>query len=209
MSLWYVHINISTVQCSVRTQFNDTKFSMFKFSSGRFVGCVGPVTACWGALPRRARAYTKFSLCPSTKFITDPRIRSTKKKLGRVKQTILFRVVVKTDLPKILPPEDPVYRRYTQFRWLHARLGEKYPGVARPPFPAKLKVGGLEPRRSGLERYMRRLVTEPSFLLSTELQIFLTANDVEMAQVMSLPVLPFLLRGKFTSPLFKAISILM
>eukprot|EP01052_Picozoa_sp_SAG31_P002280 SAG31_NODE_79_length_27235_cov_6.268868_9_plen_292_part_00 len=25
----------------------------------------------WGALPRRARAYTKFSLCPSTKFITD------------------------------------------------------------------------------------------------------------------------------------------
>eukprot|EP01052_Picozoa_sp_SAG31_P002283 SAG31_NODE_79_length_27235_cov_6.268868_12_plen_200_part_00 len=141
--------------------------------------------------------------------IVDPRIRSTKKKLGRVKQTILFRVVVKTDLPKILPPEDPVYRRYTQFRWLHARLGEKYPGVARPPFPAKLKVGGLEPRRSGLERYMRRLVTEPSFLLSTELQIFLTANDVEMAQVMSLPVLPFLLRGKFTSPLFKAISILM
>ena len=127
--------------------------------------------------------------------VTDPRVRAAKKKLGRTKQTILFRIVVNTDLPKYVTPEEPVYRRYTQFRWLHAKLGEKYPGVARPPFPAKLKVGGLEPRRSGLERYMRRLVSEPSFLLSTELQIFLTATDDGMAQVMGLPVLPFLLRG--------------
>jgi hypothetical protein len=46
-----------------------------------------------------------------------------------------------------------------------------------------------------LERYMRRLVSEPSFLLSTELLIFLTADDDGMEQVMALPALPFLQRG--------------
>ena len=104
--------------------------------------------------------------------VTDPRVRATKKKLGRTKQTILFRLNVETDIPKYTASADAVYRRcdhhlvsvgyllctrcglssaslnarlpagcrYTQFRWLHLKLGEKYPGVARPPFPAKLKV---------------------------------------------------------------------
>jgi tetratricopeptide (TPR) repeat protein len=85
--------------------------------------------------------------------------------------------------------------RFSQFRWLHQMLAEKYPGVPRPSLPPKLKVGGLDPRRASLEKYMNALVLEPSFLLSTELFIFLTATEEALAQAMASPPLPFLQRG--------------
>lgn len=113
--------------------------------------------------------------------------------MGRTKTTIVFKVSCVTDLPKFTGAQ--VYRRYSQFRWLHQLLAEKYPGVQRPSLPPKVKVGGLEKRSASLSTYMARLVEEPSFLLSTELLIFLTADDDELLDAMQIPALPFLKYG--------------
>lgn len=118
----------------------------------------------------------------------------TRKKMGRTKTTIVFKVSCVTDLPKY-SGSTSVYRRYSQFRWLHELLAEKYPGVQRPSLPPKVKVGGLEKRSASLGTYMARLVEEPSFLLSTELLIFLTADDPELLAAMQVPALPFLKYG--------------
>jgi tetratricopeptide (TPR) repeat protein len=114
--------------------------------------------------------------------------------MGRTKSTIVFKVSCVTDLPKFAGAQ-PVYRRYSQFRWLHQLLAEKYPGVPRPSLPMKVKVGGLEKRGASLGAYMTRLVQEPSFLLSTELLIFLTADDARLLDAMQIPGLPFLKYG--------------
>jgi tetratricopeptide (TPR) repeat protein len=129
-----------------------------------------------------------------------PPVRSdTRKKMGRTKSTIVFKVSCDTDLPKFAPcagaTRSSVYRRYSQFRWLHQQLAEKYPGVPRPSLPPKVKVGGLEKRSASLSTYMTRLVEEPSFLLSTELLIFLTADDACLLDAMQIPALPFLKYG--------------
>ena len=52
----------------------------------------------------------------------------------------MYKVSVETNLPKYESAGD-VYRRYSQFRWLHQTLAEKYPGVPRPSLPPKVKVG--------------------------------------------------------------------
>lgn len=114
--------------------------------------------------------------------------------MGRTKSTIVFKVTCTTDLPKFAGAQ-PVYRRYSQFRWLHQMLDEKYPGVQRPSLPPKVKVGGLEKRGASLSAYMTRLVQVPSFLLSTELLIFLTADDDGLQDAMQIPGLPFLKYG--------------
>ena len=106
----------------------------------------------------------------------------------------MYKVSVETNLPKYESAGD-VYRRYSQFRWLHQTLAEKYPGVPRPSLPPKVKVGGLEKRGASLGTYMARLVQEPSFLLSTELLIFLTASDEALQDRMLLPSLAFLKKG--------------
>jgi len=135
-------------------------------------------------------------------LVSDPRVRTAqaqkvKDKMRRKTTAVVFKLGVRTGLGKYgaaAAAAPAVYRRYTAFQWLHVRLGEKYPDVARPGFPGKLKVK-TNKRMENLNAYMNELTREPHFLLSTELLVFLTAPDDEFQLALQQPGVPFLAQG--------------
>ena len=63
-------------------------------------------------------------------------------------------------------PRTTVLRRYSDFHFLHAKLGHAFPGAILPPIPEKALVGRFEAsfvegRRRALERYLLRVVKHP------------------------------------------------
>eukprot|EP00743_Colponemidia_sp_Colp-15_P004107 GILK01004432.1.p1 GENE.GILK01004432.1~~GILK01004432.1.p1 ORF type:complete len:534 (+),score=93.84 GILK01004432.1:25-1602(+) len=75
-----------------------------------------------------------------------------------------------------------VVRRYRDFEWLHAELGEKFPGIIIPPLPEKIIVGRFSPefvesRRRMLDRFLTRIAHHEDLRYSADLKNFLEAKD--------------------------------
>ncbi|KAL3672124.1 hypothetical protein V7S43_002787 [Phytophthora oleae] len=87
---------------------------------------------------------------------------------------------------KVTSAEDVVVeRRYSDFLWLHHQLSKQCAGYVIPPLPAKV-VGllqgpeFLEHRRSGLERFLRKVVHHDELKNSNFFRSFLECSIVEL-----------------------------
>jgi hypothetical protein len=115
-----------------------------------------------------------------------------------------YSVITTTTLPHLPRREMTVWRRFSDFEWLHHRLSLTYPAAIIPIFPEKRMVGntvsthaeqpttfksellqhdGLQDdsfvsqRMSALENYMNKIVTHPALTTSMDLLVFLDATD--------------------------------
>ncbi|GAB5035875.1 sorting nexin 1 [Nannochloropsis oceanica] len=82
-------------------------------------------------------------------------------------------------------PRTTVLRRYSDFHFLHAKLGHAFPGTILPPLPDKALVGRfgasfVEGRRRALERYLLRVAKHPELGASRELVLFLQADEATL-----------------------------
>ncbi|TFJ85756.1 hypothetical protein NSK_003260 [Nannochloropsis salina CCMP1776] len=82
-------------------------------------------------------------------------------------------------------PRTSVLRRYSDFNWLHMKLSHSFPGCILPPLPEKAMVGRfeapfVEARRRALERYLLRVVKHPELGKSSDLVLFLQANEAKL-----------------------------
>ncbi|TMW63497.1 hypothetical protein Poli38472_002438 [Pythium oligandrum] len=78
-----------------------------------------------------------------------------------------------------------VDRRYSDFLWLHTQLAKQCAGYIIPPLPAKvvpLLQGSefLERRRSGLERFLRKVVEHDELKNTNYFRSFLECSPVEL-----------------------------
>ena len=75
---------------------------------------------------------------------------------------------------------DGVYRRYSDFIWLHDTLAELFPGVFVPALPPKKRFGNMDEnfiadeRRPGLERFLNRIAATPILADCVPFQMFVT-----------------------------------
>uniref|UniRef100_A0A7S2D5Q1 PX domain-containing protein n=1 Tax=Octactis speculum TaxID=3111310 RepID=A0A7S2D5Q1_9STRA len=93
----------------------------------------------------------------------------------------LYTVYTRTRLGSYPRAEMTVYRRFSDFEWLHARLGLVYHGIILPPLPNKRWVNNVDTdfvreRMEGLARYMNRLARHPRLVAAFELQMMLSAT---------------------------------
>nr|4OXW_A Chain A, designed CISK-PX domain [synthetic construct] len=74
---------------------------------------------------------------------------------------VMYKIKVKTG-----GEEWAVYRRYSDFYWLHKKLQQRYPELV-PELPPKKWIYSaldeqiLEKRKQGLEKYIQRIVSHP------------------------------------------------
>lgn len=99
---------------------------------------------------------------------------------GLTRHTV-YRVHMKTILRGYPRAEALVYRRFSDFAWLHDRLTSAYPGTVLPPLPEKRAMGRMEEefvveRRAALERYLREAARHALLRTSHDLAAFLTAS---------------------------------
>lgn len=92
-----------------------------------------------------------------------------------------YRIHTKTTLRHYPRAEAVVHRRFSDFAWLHDRLGSAFPGTVLPPLPEKRAVGRMEEdfvveRRAALERYLREATRHTLLRTSHDLAAFLTAS---------------------------------
>ncbi|GLE08164.1 hypothetical protein PINS_up019170 [Pythium insidiosum] len=81
-----------------------------------------------------------------------------------------------------------VDRRYSDFLWLHTQLSRQCAGFIIPPLPAKvvpLLQGPefLERRRSGLERFLRKVVEHDELKNTNYFKSFLECSPVELTAI--------------------------
>jgi len=79
-----------------------------------------------------------------------------------------------------------VVRRFSDFEWLHDRLGEEFQDVLIPPIPEKQIINRLassfvEYRRKELERFLVRVLTHSRLNTSQFVKPFLSASEQTMA----------------------------
>jgi sorting nexin-1/2 len=81
-------------------------------------------------------------------------------------------------------------RRYSDFLWLHDRLGEEFIEVIIPPVPEKVIVNHtssdlVDYRRRELQKFLKRVLRHTSLNKSQYLKYFLTASESDMANYRS------------------------
>lgn len=81
-----------------------------------------------------------------------------------------------------------VSRRYKDFVWLHTQLEKEHPQCLVPPLPAKklvrnLAEGHISDRMKGLQSFMTRIVNHDLLQLSSSLDRFLSASEMEMTNL--------------------------
>lgn len=82
--------------------------------------------------------------------------------------------------------KNTVYKRYSDFDALRAKLVERWPGIYIPNIPHKKMVGNLESsfiemRCRQLSNFTNKLVKLPYLFYSEEVKFFLNSEDVEKA----------------------------
>jgi len=81
-------------------------------------------------------------------------------------------------------------RRYSDFLWLHDRLGEEFIEIIIPPVPEKVIVNTtssdlVDYRRRELEKFLKRVLRHQTLNKSQYLKYFLTATEQDMASYRS------------------------
>lgn len=81
-------------------------------------------------------------------------------------------------------------RRYSDFLWLHDRLGEEFIEIIIPPVPEKTIINHtssdlVDYRRRELEKFLKRVLRHQTLNKSQYLKYFLTANESDMASYRS------------------------
>jgi sorting nexin-1/2 len=84
--------------------------------------------------------------------------------------------------------ESSVDRRYSEFIWLRDTLVYEFNLCIIPPLPPKQQLGRfedtfIESRRSGLEKFLCRLIVNPELRCSSALKSFLTLNNSELSEM--------------------------
>lgn len=94
-----------------------------------------------------------------------------------------YNVVTSTTLTQHFPHREMgVWRRYSDFEWLHSRLSVTFPAAIIPLFPEKRVLGNSDDsfvaaRQAALEAYLSKVVHHPSLVTSLDLLVFLSASD--------------------------------
>ncbi|GAQ82374.1 SORTING NEXIN [Klebsormidium nitens] len=101
-----------------------------------------------------------------------------------VQAYVSYRVSTKTSLPQYRFPQFSVIRRFSDFIWLHDRLAEKNYGTIIPPLPEKnamekfrFSADFIEQRRRALDVFINRVAAHQMLRHSSDLQLFLEANE--------------------------------
>lgn len=95
---------------------------------------------------------------------------------------VRYNVVTSTTLGHFPRREMSVWRRYSDFEWLHSRLTITFPAAMIPLFPEKRVVGNTDDsfvaeRQAGLEAYVQRVAAHPVLSTSADLLVFLDGTD--------------------------------
>jgi hypothetical protein len=93
-----------------------------------------------------------------------------------------YNVTTNTTLGHFPRKDMSVWRRFSDFEWLHRRLSTVYPAAMIPLFPAKRLVGNTDEsfvaeRQAALEAYLSRVAVHPALSQSVDLLVFLDATD--------------------------------
>jgi hypothetical protein len=93
-----------------------------------------------------------------------------------------YRVSTTTVLSQFSRKEMSVWRRFSDFEWLHKRLSTCFPAAIIPLFPAKRLVGNsdaafIKDRMTTLEAYVDGVAHHPTLNNSLDLLVFLDASD--------------------------------
>jgi hypothetical protein len=93
-----------------------------------------------------------------------------------------YEVHTSTSLALFTRNEMSVWRRFSDFEWLHKRLSITYPSAIIPLFPAKRLVGNneeafIKDRMTALEAYVDKVAHHPRLNTSLDLLVFLDATD--------------------------------
>ncbi|KAJ2716359.1 Sorting nexin-3 [Coemansia spiralis] len=77
-----------------------------------------------------------------------------------------YEIVCRTSIPVFKLQRSSVWRRYSDFEWLHDRLEQETSRVSIPPLPGKVFTNRfsdevIETRREGLERFLQIVAGHP------------------------------------------------
>ncbi|KAJ3150474.1 Vacuolar protein sorting-associated protein 5 [Geranomyces michiganensis] len=94
---------------------------------------------------------------------------------------VLYRVTTRTNCPQYRSSEVTVNRRFSDFFWLFDKLISSHPGIIVPPVPEKQALGRfqeefVETRRTGLEHFVRKVVSHPVLQEDADLRAFLESE---------------------------------
>ncbi|KAI8587019.1 Phox homologous domain-containing protein [Geranomyces variabilis] len=94
---------------------------------------------------------------------------------------VLYKVTTKTNCPHYRSSDVTVNRRFSDFFWLFDKLISSHPGIIVPPVPEKQALGRfqeefVESRRTGLEHFVRKVVSHPVLQEDADLRAFLESE---------------------------------
>lgn len=93
-----------------------------------------------------------------------------------------YNVITTTTLGHFPRKDMSVWRRYSDFEWLHRRISTNYPAAMIPLFPEKKLLGNTDEgfvseRAVALEAYLSKVASHPQLSQSVDLLVFLDGTD--------------------------------
>ncbi|KAI9189151.1 intercellular trafficking and secretion [Blastocladiella emersonii ATCC 22665] len=139
------------------------------------------------------RAFTSFPQIVPRRSPYDIAVTGGSKQGEGIKEAYVAYTIVTTDVAR--NKSSTVYRRFTDFDWLHAALVAAYPAVIVCPLPSKhrkeyltgdrFSAEFIDRRRHSLQRFLNRIARHPVLQASTDLYHFLTAHDWNLEELKS------------------------
>jgi len=101
---------------------------------------------------------------------------------------IEYTITTHANVDHLALPDRAVRRRYSDFAWLHQRLGRLFPGSVIPPLPGKrlfgnMSAGFVEDRRLALEAFLDHVARHPKLASCFEVCTMLEATTEGFAVV--------------------------
>jgi len=132
-----------------------------------------------------ARVEKRVSLLAAALPQFEITVQDPVKKSEGLTSYMIYTINTKTSSPEFKPSSN-VQRRFNHFVWLFNELTNANPGVIVPPIADKQALGRfdsefVDSRRIALERFLRRVVANPALYTSSDLKIFLEADNMEAA----------------------------
>ena len=102
-----------------------------------------------------------------------------------------YAISVKTTMENYPQDSLKVNRRYSDFEWLFNRLTRTFPGRVIPPIPEKQSRNRfdkdfVEGRRLALQKFIDEVTRDPTFAVTYDVQVFLTASSEGMSAARSI-----------------------
>lgn len=102
-----------------------------------------------------------------------------------------YAISVKTTMENYPVDNLKVNRRYSDFEWLFNRLTRTFPGRVIPPIPEKQSRNRfdkdfVEGRRLALQKFIDEVTRDPTFAVTYDVQVFLTASSEGMSAARSI-----------------------